>query len=95
MSYCKEYGKDQVIFATKDELNEPSSAIINLEEDEEDHPPETKRKDKPENTVREERAELHERRLMKPTHAGKCPQEILHWPWRYLYSEPIENKKPS
>ncbi|KAK0050266.1 mitochondrial intermembrane space import and assembly protein 40 [Biomphalaria pfeifferi] len=41
MSYCKDYhyGKDQVIFATKDQLNEPSNAIINMEEDEEDHPP--------------------------------------------------------
>ncbi|CAL1528856.1 unnamed protein product [Lymnaea stagnalis] len=32
-------GKDQVIFATKEDLGEPSSAIINLEEDEEDHQP--------------------------------------------------------
>ncbi|XP_005094969.1 mitochondrial intermembrane space import and assembly protein 40-B [Aplysia californica] len=39
MSYCKEEGKDQVIFASKDDMVLPSKAIINLEEDEEDQQP--------------------------------------------------------
>ncbi|GFN76211.1 mitochondrial intermembrane space import and assembly protein 40 [Plakobranchus ocellatus] len=39
MSYCKEDGKDQVIFATKEDMGEPSKAIINIQEDPEDEQP--------------------------------------------------------
>jgi intermembrane space import and assembly protein 40 len=39
MSYCKTDGKDQVIFATKEDMDVPSTAIINFVEDEADQPP--------------------------------------------------------
>ena len=32
-------GKDQIIFATKEDMLKPSEAIINMEEDEEDKQP--------------------------------------------------------
>ncbi|KAK3754896.1 hypothetical protein RRG08_020809 [Elysia crispata] len=38
MSYCKEDGKDQVIFATKEDMDEPSKAIINVQDDSEEQP---------------------------------------------------------
>ncbi|XP_067683730.1 mitochondrial intermembrane space import and assembly protein 40-B-like [Haliotis asinina] len=35
MSYCRQEGKDQIIFATKEDLDQPSSALIQVEEEEE------------------------------------------------------------
>ncbi|XP_046542967.1 mitochondrial intermembrane space import and assembly protein 40-B-like [Haliotis rubra] len=35
MSYCRKEGKDQIIFATKEDLDQPSSALIQVEEEEE------------------------------------------------------------
>uniref|UniRef100_A0A0B7BTU5 CHCH domain-containing protein n=1 Tax=Arion vulgaris TaxID=1028688 RepID=A0A0B7BTU5_9EUPU len=39
MSYCKKEGKDEVIFATREDLDVPSTAIINFVEDEADQQP--------------------------------------------------------
>ncbi|KAK6176243.1 hypothetical protein SNE40_014561 [Patella caerulea] len=33
MAYCREEGKDKVIFATKEDLEQPSTALITIEED--------------------------------------------------------------
>ncbi|KAL5014491.1 hypothetical protein ScPMuIL_008761 [Solemya velum] len=36
MSYCRKEGKDEIIFATKEDLESPSKAIINVQDEEEE-----------------------------------------------------------
>ncbi|XP_077983785.1 mitochondrial intermembrane space import and assembly protein 40-B-like [Glandiceps talaboti] len=38
MSYCRQEGKDKIIFATKDDHDEPSKADIDFEDDDDDEP---------------------------------------------------------
>ncbi|KAK7101953.1 mitochondrial intermembrane space import and assembly protein 40-B-like [Littorina saxatilis] len=39
MSYCRKEGKDEIIFATKEDLQQPSTAIIKVDANDEDEEP--------------------------------------------------------